>query len=123
MPALTVPTTGPRSCAEAALQWIGKRVATPVRPGCEVSRIWPVRLVFVMCSAARGRSKSNKPPARLLPNERPDFVAPEYGAESAKNQAFAAVTKVRASMAISAAERPGLYSAEPMPYPDAPASR
>ena len=38
-PGFTVPTTGPRSRAVAAPQRIGKRVATPPRPGCEVRRI------------------------------------------------------------------------------------
>ena len=43
----TVPITGPRSRAVGAPQWIGKRTFAP-GSGCEVRRIWSVRLERVM---------------------------------------------------------------------------
>ena len=72
-------------------------------------------VLFVIVFGAFARSKSNKPPARQLPNERPQFVTQNMGQKAPKNQAFAAATSARASLPISAAGRPGLYSAEPMP--------
>src|SRR6266850_6572966 len=83
-PAFTVPTTGPRARADAAPHWIGKRVATPARPGWEVSRMWPVRLLFVIDSCGFNRPKSNKPPARHLPNERPQLIDLNMGRKPLK---------------------------------------
>src|SRR5262245_57174830 len=39
--------TGPRSRADAAPQWMGKRPGVPA-PGCEVSRICPLRLLLMV---------------------------------------------------------------------------
>src|ERR1051326_6838607 len=68
-PAVTVPITGPRSRAVAAPQRMGKRLGVPA-PGCEVSRIWPLRLV-VMASRVLAASQNAKGPSPTKPNERP----------------------------------------------------
>src|SRR5580692_5091802 len=47
--AVTVPMTGPRSRAVGAPQRMGKRLGVPA-PGCEVSRICPLRLVLMAVS-------------------------------------------------------------------------
>src|ERR1044071_6597294 len=68
-PAVTVPITGPRSRAVAAPQRMGKRPGVPA-PGCEVSRIWPLRLV-VMASRVLAAPQNAKGPSPTKPNERP----------------------------------------------------
>src|SRR4051794_26035072 len=108
MPALTVPTTGPRSRGDAAPQRIGKRVAMPVRPGWEVSRIWVPRLVLVIVLAPCCTAKAISPPPTRAEREasRSDF--PTHMAKEPGFQAFAAATSARARLPSSAAERPGL---------------
>src|SRR5215471_1051284 len=69
-PAVTVPTTGPRSRAVAAPQRMGKRLGAPA-PGCEVSRIWPLRLVVIDLSRTLAASQNAKGPSPTKPNERP----------------------------------------------------
>src|SRR5258707_10191253 len=61
-PAFGVATTGPRSRAVGASQWIGKRLTDPL-PGCEVSRMCDVLLPDMELNQA---SRINKalPPAR-----------------------------------------------------------
>jgi hypothetical protein len=105
-PALTVPSTGPRSRTLAAPQAIGNRVGAPPRPGWEVSRIWPERLLFVIVLGGVCRPKSEKPPADACRTR--GLRCSEYGAKSPENQAFAAATSARASLPISAGGRPGL---------------
>jgi biotin carboxylase len=103
-PALTVPTIGPRSRAVAAPQAIGKRVGAPPRPGWDVSRIWPERLLFVIVFAV---SRKTAPKAKNLPHDncrtRGQLNA-EYKAKMPENQAFAAgslsVSALRASSTV-----------------------
>src|ERR1700733_2082178 len=50
----TVPMTGPRSRALSAPQWIGKCTFAP-GSGCDVSRIWSLRLERFMVRIPKGR--------------------------------------------------------------------
>src|SRR6202040_1682216 len=65
-------------------QRIGKRLGVPA-PGCEVSRIWPLRLVVMAVSraspASQRISKMQKAPRRREPNERPP-TSPYFGGKA-----------------------------------------
>src|SRR5436190_16638855 len=89
-PALTVPTIGPRSRAEAAPQRIGKRVGVPLRPGWEVRRMWPERLLFVIVFRGSKEPPQKRKTSRATIAEREAQQTPVYRAKMSKNQAFAA---------------------------------